>query len=77
MATGYLWLRHDQGERFLGDLRWKWKAYWERRRMEHERQQRAKVDSILDKIREKGYENLSPTEKRILEQYSRQRRDRE
>ncbi|MBN1165291.1 MAG: rhomboid family intramembrane serine protease [Candidatus Krumholzibacteriota bacterium] len=30
-----------------------------------------KVDSILDKISEKGYENLSETEKRILEKYSR------
>ena len=29
-----------------------------------------KVDSILDKISEKGYENLTETEKRILEKYS-------
>ncbi len=29
-----------------------------------------KIDSILDKISEKGYENLSETEKRILEKYS-------
>lgn len=29
-----------------------------------------KVDSILDKISEKGYENLTETEKKILEKYS-------
>ncbi|MCK4538229.1 MAG: rhomboid family intramembrane serine protease [Candidatus Krumholzibacteria bacterium] len=29
-----------------------------------------KVDSILDKISEKGYENLTETEKRILDKYS-------
>lgn len=29
-----------------------------------------KVDSILDKIAEKGYENLTETERRILERYS-------
>lgn len=33
------------------------------------------IDSILDKISAKGYENLSPTEKRILENYSRQQRE--
>ncbi len=35
----------------------------------------AKIDSILDKISAKGYDNLSPTEKKILENYSRQRRE--
>lgn len=33
------------------------------------------IDSILDKISAKGYENLTPTEKRILENYSRQQRE--
>lgn len=33
------------------------------------------IDSILDKISAKGYENLTPTEKRILENYSRQRNE--
>jgi membrane associated rhomboid family serine protease len=41
---------------------------------EHEQEQ-AKIDSILDKIREKGFENLSPTEKRILENYSRKHKE--
>lgn len=34
-----------------------------------------KVDSILDKISEKGYGDLSETEKRILEQYSNENKD--
>ena len=34
-----------------------------------------KIDSILDKISAKGYENLTPTEKKILENYSRQQRE--
>ncbi len=29
-----------------------------------------KIDSILDKLSEKGYENLTETERRILENYS-------
>lgn len=33
------------------------------------------IDSILDKISAKGYDNLTPTEKRILDNYSRQQRD--
>jgi membrane associated rhomboid family serine protease len=33
------------------------------------------IDSILDKISAKGYDNLSTTEKRILENYSRKRRE--
>jgi len=35
-----------------------------------------KIDSILDKISEKGYGNLSETERRILEKYSDEERDR-
>lgn len=34
-----------------------------------------KIDSILDSISDKGYENLSETERRILEKYSEQERD--
>jgi membrane associated rhomboid family serine protease len=36
-----------------------------------------KIDSILDKISEKGYENLTETERRILEQYSEEERSRD
>jgi hypothetical protein len=35
----------------------------------------AKIDSILDKIAAKGFDNLSPTEKRILENYSRKQKE--
>jgi membrane associated rhomboid family serine protease len=35
-----------------------------------------KINSILDKISEKGYSNLSETERRILEKYSDEERDR-
>lgn len=45
-----------------------------RDRNEHEQEQ-AKIDSILDKIKEKGFENLSSTEKRILENYSRKQKE--
>ncbi len=34
-----------------------------------------KIDSILDTISDKGYENLSETERRILERYSEQERE--
>jgi hypothetical protein len=34
-----------------------------------------KIDSILDSISDKGYENLSETERRILERYSEQERE--
>mgnify|MGYP001829004506 FL=1 len=36
-----------------------------------------KIDSILDSISDKGYENLTETERRILEKYSEQERERE
>jgi len=45
------------------------------RRDNNGEQELTKIDSILDKIHSKGYENLSATEKRILENYSRQRKD--
>jgi hypothetical protein len=34
-----------------------------------------KIDSILDKICAKGYDNLSATEKRILDNYSKKRKE--
>ena len=33
------------------------------------------IDSILDKINSKGYDKLTPTEKRILENYSRKQKE--
>ncbi len=40
-----------------------------------ESQEGAKIDSILDKIAAKGFDNLSATEKRILENYSRKQKE--
>jgi len=47
----------------------------EARREKWRDQEGTKIDSILDKIASKGYENLSATEKRILENYSRKQQD--
>jgi membrane associated rhomboid family serine protease len=50
--------------------RWKPPVVDPKRRDEERREDN--IDSILDKISAKGYDNLTPTEKRILENYSRQ-----
>jgi membrane associated rhomboid family serine protease len=50
-------------------------SYKRPRREGSEEQDIAKIDSILDKIASKGYENLSSTEKRILENYSRKHKE--
>ena len=46
-------------------------SYQKDKHQEWEHQESDKIDSILDKIATKGYENLTTTEKRILENYSR------
>jgi len=54
----------------------KWPSYvTEHRRRPEEPRPENNIDSILDKISAKGYENLTPTEKRILENYSRKRNE--
>jgi membrane associated rhomboid family serine protease len=45
------------------------------KRKNWDHQESAKIDSILDKIASKGFENLSTTEKRILENYSRKQKE--
>src|SRR6187200_1050722 len=60
---------------FNAGPRRKWQAYTRERRRQDEEASRNNIDSILDKISAKGYETLSPTEKRILENYSKQRND--
>jgi len=60
---------------FNAGPRRKWNAYKREVRRQDEEAQRNNIDSILDKISAKGYETLSPTEKRILENYSKQRHD--
>ena len=60
---------------FNAGPRRKWREYKREVRRQDEEASRNNIDSILDKISAKGYETLTPTEKRILENYSRQHRD--
>jgi len=76
MAAGLFFFRHEV-------VKWrfwtKMKRHWIDRQQMHQSQWReqenGKIDSILDKIASKGYENLSTTEKRILENYSRKQKE--
>ena len=61
--------------RFNAGPRRKWQEYTRERRRQEEEDHRSNIDSILDKISAKGYDTLTPTEKRTLENYSRQRND--
>ena len=76
LAAGLLFFRHEiaNSRVFRRTAGW-WGTVQRTRREEVDDQQSDKIDSILDKIASKGYENLSSTEKRILENYSRKRRD--
>jgi membrane associated rhomboid family serine protease len=76
MAAGLLFFRREiMNTRFWRRTsRW-WGSYQQTRREEWEEQETAKIDSILDKIANKGYSNLSSTEKRILENYSRKHKE--
>jgi membrane associated rhomboid family serine protease len=60
---------------FHAGPRRRWQAYTRERRRQDEEADRNNIDSILDKISAKGYETLTPTEKRILENYSKQGND--
>jgi membrane associated rhomboid family serine protease len=74
MLAGLFYFRHDLGRR-LGFRRApqpRWKARVAEEKRKPEPRPEDNIDSILDKISAKGYDNLSPTEKRILENYSRQ-----
>lgn len=79
MLAGLLFFRGEILRRwgFARGPRRKWKTYVaEQRRQDQEsREDNDNIDSILDKISAKGYDNLTPTEKRILENYSRQNQD--
>jgi membrane associated rhomboid family serine protease len=61
--------------RFNAGPRRRWQQHIRERRRQDEEDHRNNIDSILDKISAKGYDTLTPTEKRILENYSRQHRD--
>jgi hypothetical protein len=78
MLAGLFFFRHDIARRlkFARGPQRRWKTYVaEERRKDEEQRRDDNIDSILDKISAKGYDNLTPTEKRILENYSRQRPD--
>ncbi len=75
MAAGLLYMRTDhRAWRFWGRLREIFKGMPIRIKMKDEDEDEdvdaEKIDSILDKLSEKGYENLTETERRILENYS-------
>lgn len=61
--------------RFNAGPRRRWQAHIREQHRQDEEASRNNIDSILDKISAKGYDTLTPTEKRILENYSRQRND--
>jgi len=77
MAAGLIYLRTDhRAWRLKNFFRNLWDKFPLKIKFDHEEKRHGdysseKIDSILDKIAEKGYENLSETEKRILENYSR------
>lgn len=76
MAAGLLFFRREiMSTRFGLRTRRLWSHYAETKKQEWKKQESEKIDSILDKIAAKGYENLSTTEKRILENYSRKQKE--
>lgn len=76
MGAGLLFFKREiMNTRVWLRTRRRWTSYSRSRHEEWEKQESAKIDSILDKIASKGYENLSNTEKRILENYSRKQKE--
>ena len=77
MAAGLLFFKSDvlQKWRFKSGSQKKWQQYMKDRQQEQPPSGQGNIDSILDKISEKGYDNLSEVEKRILDNYSRDPRD--
>jgi len=77
MAAGLLFFKSDvlQRWRFKSGPQRKWQQYMKDRQQESNAPEQGNIDSILDKISEKGYDNLSEVEKRILDNYSRDRND--
>ncbi|MBI4721323.1 MAG: rhomboid family intramembrane serine protease [Chitinivibrionia bacterium] len=72
MAAGLLFFRKEMScWRIFSRSGSAWRIRTGTRESEREDRERRKVDSILDAIASKGYDNLSATEKRILEHYSR------
>lgn len=82
IITGWLYLKADwRPHQWLRRSQWWWRNHALRRARERERDNRrdaeeSQIDSILEKISEKGLDNLSPAERKILEEYSRHQRDK-
>jgi membrane associated rhomboid family serine protease len=77
MAAGLFFFKAEimRRVRFNAGPRRKWQQHINERRREQPPSDGDNIDSILDKISAKGYDHLSTTEKRILENYSRQRKN--
>jgi len=77
MLAGLFFFRTEIARRlrFATGPRRRWNGYVEEKKRTEEKASSDNIDSILDRISEKGYENLSSTEKRILEKYSRDNRN--
>ncbi|MFH1754269.1 MAG: rhomboid family intramembrane serine protease [Candidatus Latescibacterota bacterium] len=76
MATGLLFFQKQiAASGFFSRINRGWKSYSTKSKKNGVAQDDVKIDSILDKICAKGYDNLSATEKRILDHYSKQRNE--
>ncbi len=76
MAAGLFFFRHEVARwQFWTRMKRQWIDQQRVRNSKWHEQENGKIDSILDKIASKGYENLSTTEKRILENYSRKQKE--
>ncbi len=79
MAAGLIYLRADhRSGRLFSWLSSLWRKIPVRISLDPEAKREdedGKIDSILDKISQKGYENLTETEKRILDRYSEDDKD--
>jgi membrane associated rhomboid family serine protease len=75
MATGLIFFRSAIRNKIQFNMgaKQRWNTYKQDRRERNDGHETENIDSILDKISAKGYENLTTTEKRILENYSRKR----
>jgi len=71
MAAGLVFFRAQvlRHLRFTSGAKRRWGAYQNQRRNDDQEREQDNVNSILDKISEKGVRNLSSTERRILENY--------
>jgi membrane associated rhomboid family serine protease len=76
MAAGLLFFRSVIAHQISASrTRRRWDWFLSERHEKKGKQETANIDSILDKISAKGYDNLTTTEKRILENYSRKRKE--